>query len=101
MKPIVVEQGFHLLWKDVAQGSAKRLLRLLTSRMEPPVRAGVVLDLGHRIVVLLFSNHELASIGRHVLLRFRVADFKEISWRGIACFKEKTSLRTQMFPNTS
>ena len=34
LKPIVEEQGFHLLWKDIAQGSAKRLLLLLISWME-------------------------------------------------------------------
>lgn len=34
LKPIVVEQGFHLLGKDIAQGCAKHLLLVLTSWME-------------------------------------------------------------------
>src|SRR5260370_11834523 len=28
-----------------------------------------------------------------------MADFQEIAWGGITCFKEKTSLREQMFPD--
>src|SRR5204862_948717 len=32
---------------------------------------------------------------------FWTAKFEEIAWRGIACFKEKTSLREQMFPHAS
>src|SRR5450755_1336318 len=30
-----------------------------------------------------------------------MTDLQEIAWGGIACFKEKTSLRTQMFPDAS
>src|SRR5205807_7211152 len=59
LKPIVEEQSFHLLGIDIAQGSAMRLLHELTSWMVPLVGAGVVLDLGHGIVVLLLSDHEL------------------------------------------
>ncbi len=92
MKPIIEEQGFHLLGKDIAQGSAMRLLHVLISWMEKREMAGVVLNLGHGIVVLLFSDHELPSIRRRVLLRFWMADFQEIAWGRIACFKEKTSL---------
>ncbi len=62
LKPIVVEQGFHLLGKDIAQGRAMRLLHGLTSWMEKRGMAGAVLDLGHGIVVLLLSDHELPSI---------------------------------------
>src|SRR6266568_8682774 len=100
LKPIVVEQGFHLLGKDIAQGYAKRLLLLLTSWMEEREMAGVVLDLGHGIVVLLFGGHELPPIRHRVLRRIWMADFQEISWGGIACFKEKASLRVQMFPDS-
>src|SRR3989441_13345849 len=80
LKPIVEEQGFHLLGKDIAQGRAKRLLHVLTSWMEKREMAGVVLDLGHGIVVLLLSDHELPSIRGRVRLRFWMADFQEISW---------------------
>ena len=100
LKPIVEEQGFHLLGKDIAQGRAMRLLHVLTRLVEKREMAGVVLDLGHGIVVLLFSDHELPSIRGRVLLRFWMADFQEISWGGIACSKEKTSLRVQMFPDS-
>src|SRR5258707_3101206 len=99
LKPIVVEQGFHLLGKDIAQGHAKRLLLLLTSWMEKREMAGVVLDLGHGIVVLLFGGHELPPLTRRVLLRFWMADLQKNSWGGIACFKEKTSLSELMFPD--
>lgn len=50
----------------------------------------VTLSMGHGTVALLFSDHELPSIRRHELLRFWVADFQEIAWGGISCFKEKT-----------
>ena len=93
LKPIVVEQGFHLLGKDIAQGRVKRLLLAFASWMEKRKMAGIVLDLGHGIVVLLFSGYELPSIRGRVRLRFWVADFQKISWGGIACFEEKTSLR--------
>src|SRR5260221_14040213 len=99
LKPIVEEQGFHLLGKDIAQGRVKRLLLLLTSWMKEREMAGVVLDLGHGIVALLLSNHELPSIRGRVRISFWMADFQEISWGGIACFKKKTSLREQMFPD--
>src|SRR6266446_4432352 len=101
LKPIVEEQGFHLLVKDIAQGRAKRLFHVLTSWMEKREMADVVLDLGHGIVVLLFSSHELPSIRHRVLRRVWMADFQEISWGRIACFKEKTSLREHMFPDAS
>src|SRR6266566_1778119 len=100
LKPIVEEQGFHLLGKDIAQGYAQHLLSLLASWMEKCEMARVVLDLGHGIVVLLLSDHELSPIKRRVLLRFWTADFQEISWGGIACFKKKTSLQLQMFPDS-
>src|SRR5260221_12466055 len=61
--------------------------------MEEREMAGVVLDLRHGIVVLLFCGHELPSIRHRVLLRIWMANFQEISWGGIACFKEKTSLQ--------
>ena len=77
------------------------LLLLLTSWTEKREMAGVVLDLGNGIVVLLRSNHQLSSIRRRVLFPFWTAKFEEITWRGIACFKEKTSLREQMFPHAS
>src|SRR6266699_3107952 len=95
LKPIVEEQGFHLLGKDIAQGRVKRLLLLLASWMKEREMAGVVLDLGHGIVVLLLSNHEVSSIRGRVGISFWMADFQEISWGGIACFKKKTSLREQ------
>src|SRR5258708_1139481 len=63
--------------------------------------AGVVLDLGHGIIVLLFSDHELPSIRRRVLFPFWMEDFQEISWGGIARSKEKTSLQMHMFPHAS
>src|SRR5712692_8756715 len=100
LKPIVEEQGFHLLGKDIAQGYAQHLLSLLASWMEKREMARVVLDLGHGIVVLLLSDHELSPIRRRVRLRFWMADFQEISWGGIACFKEKTSLRVYMFSDS-
>src|SRR5581483_9212700 len=61
--------------------------------------ARVVLYLAHGIVVLLFRDHELPSIRRRVLLRFWMAHLLEIAQGGIARFKEKTSLREQMFPH--
>src|SRR5207302_7372171 len=97
---IVEEQGFHLLGKDIAQGYAQHLLSLLASWIDKREMEGVVLDLGHGIVVLLHSDHELPSIRGRVLLRFWTADFQEIAWGGIACFKEKTSLRAHMFPHS-
>src|SRR6266566_5875828 len=100
LKPIVEEQGFHLLGKDIAQGYAQHLLSLLASWMEKREMARVVLDLVHGIVMLLLSDHELPPIRGGVLLRFWTADFQEISWGGIACFKKKTSLRVHMFPHS-
>src|SRR5947209_1878543 len=99
LQPIVEEQGFHLLGKDIAQGRVKGLLLALTSWMEEREMAGVVLDLGHGIVVLLFGGHELPPIRHRVLPRFWMADLQEMAWGGIACFKEKTSLREHMFPD--
>lgn len=55
--------------------------------MEPLVQAGVVLDLGHGVVVLLFGDYELSSILRRELLRFWMAALQEIAWGGIARFK--------------
>ncbi len=69
MKSIVEEQGFHLLRKDIAQGRVKRLLLALASWMEKREMAGVVLDLRHGIVVLLFGGHELPPIRQRVLRR--------------------------------
>ncbi len=99
LKPIVEEQDFHLLRKDVAQGRAKRLLPALTSCIEEREMAGVVLDLGHSVVVLLFAGHQLPPIRQRILWRIGMEDVQEISWIGIACFEEKTSLRPQMFPD--
>src|SRR5713226_3405354 len=101
LKPIVEEQGFHLLGKDIAQGCVKRLRLALTSWMQKREMAGVVLDLGHGIVVLLFGGHELPPIRRRVLFPSWTAKFEKIMWGGIACFKEKTSLWKQMFPDAS
>src|SRR2546428_5252117 len=61
LQPIVEEQGFHLLGKDIAQGRAIRLLLVPASWMEKREMAGVVLNLGHGIEVLLLSNHEVPS----------------------------------------
>ena len=44
LQPIVVEQGFHLLGKDIAQGRVKRFLLALTCWMEEREMAGVVLE---------------------------------------------------------
>src|SRR5437588_7735962 len=99
MKPIVEEQGFYLLGKDIAQGYAQRLLSLLASWLKKREMAGVVLDLGHGIVVLLLSNHEVPSLRGRVRISFWMANFQQITWGGIACFKEKTSLWKQMFPD--
>src|SRR5688500_2373152 len=100
LKPIVEKQGFHLLWKDIAQGSAKHLLRALASWMDPPVRGGVVLDLGDGIVMLLFGDYQLPAIGQSVVLGLVVADLKEIAWRGIARFRDKTTLRLQVLQDS-
>src|SRR5260221_9319606 len=97
LKPIVEEQGFHLLGKDIAQGRVKRLFLALTSWMKKCEMAGFVLDLGYGIVVLLFSGHELPSIRHRVLRRGRGADFQAIAWGGTAWFKEETALRGHMF----
>src|SRR5437899_9478007 len=51
LKPTVEEQGFHLLGKDIAQGRVVRLFHMLTFWMEKRQMAGVVLDLGHGIVI--------------------------------------------------
>src|SRR5258706_4664829 len=101
LKTIVEEQGFYLLGKDIAQGYAQRLLSRLPSWLKKREMAGVVLDLGHGIVVLLLSNHEMPSIRSRVRISFWMANFQKITWGGIACFKEKTSLWKQMFPDTS
>jgi len=69
--------------------------------MEPLVIAGVVLDLSHGIVVLLFSDHELPAIRRRELLRFWVAYSQAILWGGIACLKEKPHLRVQMYADAN
>ena len=92
LKPIVEEQGFHLLGKDIAQGYAQRLLSRLPSWLKKREVAGVVLDLGHGLVVLLLSNHEVPSIRGRVRISFWMANFQKITWGGIACFKEKLSL---------
>lgn len=97
LKPIVEEQGFHLLGKDIAQGRVKGLLLALTYLVEKREMAGVVLDLGHGIVVLLFGDHQLPPVRQHVLRRIWMANFQEIARGRIACFKEKTSLWEQMF----
>lgn len=60
-----------------------------------------MLDLGHGIVVLRFSDHELSSIRRRVLFPFWMVDFQEILWGGIARSKEKTSLWMHMFSDAS
>src|SRR5258708_15071987 len=101
LKTIVEEQGFHLLGKDIAEGYAQRLVSRLPSWLKEREMAGVVLDLGHGIVVLLLSHHEVPSIRSRVLISFWMANFQKIAWGGIACFKEKTSLWKQMFPDTS
>ena len=61
LKPIVEEQGFYLLGKDIAQGYAQRLLSLLASWLKKREMAGVVLDLGHRIVVLLLRWRKMGT----------------------------------------
>src|SRR5260221_1967607 len=101
LKPIVIEQGFHLLRKDVAQSRTERLLLALTSCIEEREMAGVVLDLGQRVVVLLFAGQEVPPIRQRILRRIGMEDVQEISWIGIACFKEKTSLRLQMLADAS
>jgi hypothetical protein len=58
--------------------------------------AGVVLDLSHRIVVLLFTRHELPALRQRILVSVWMADLLEIAWGGIACFEEETALREQM-----
>src|SRR5258706_2376552 len=58
--------------------------------------AGVVLDLGHRIVVLLYARHELPAIRQRIRVSFWMADLLEIAWGGIACFEEETALWEQM-----
>ena len=97
LQPIVEEQGLHLLGENIAQVRVKRLLLALTSCMEKREMAGVVLDLGHGIVMLLLSDHELPSIRQRVLFSFWTTAFQEIVRGRIACFKEKTSLREQIF----
>src|SRR5438067_699731 len=82
LKPIVEEQGFHLLGKDIAQGYAQRLLVSLPSWLKKREMAGVVLDLGHGIVVLLLSNDELPCIRGRVLISSWMAYLQEISWGG-------------------
>ncbi len=47
------------------------------------------------------SDHIVSSIRQRVLLWFCIAGFKEISWGGMACSKEKTPLWVQMFPDAS
>src|SRR5712692_9320487 len=74
---------------------------MLTRLMEKREMAGFVLDLGHEIVVLLFSGHELPSIRQRVLRRVWMTDLQEIPWGGIACFKEKTALQVQVFADAS
>src|SRR6266704_3464371 len=101
LKPIVEEQGFHLLGKDIAQGCAKRLFLVLAVWMEPLVQERVVLNLCDRVVLLLLSDHIVSSIRHRILLWFGMAGFKEISWRGVACSKEETPLRVHMFPHSS
>src|SRR5258706_4520882 len=92
LKPIVEEQGFHLLGKDIAQGRVKRLFLALTSWMKKCEMAGFVLDLGYGIVVLLFSGHELPSIRHRVLRRLWGGVFKEIAGGGNAGFQQKKAL---------
>ena len=97
LQPIVEEQGLHLLGKNIAQVRVKRLLLLVPIWMEKREMAGVVLDLGQGIVVLLLRDHELPSIRQRVLFSFWTTAFQEIVRGRIARFKEKISLREQMF----
>ena len=46
LKPIVVEQGFHLLRIDIAQGRVQHLLFALACLVEEREMARVVLDSG-------------------------------------------------------
>ena len=101
LKSIVEEQGFHLSGKDIAQGDTQRLLFSLPFWLKKREMAGVVLDLGYEIIVLLLSNHEVPSIRGRVRISPWMANFQKITWGGIACFKEKTSLWKQMFPHAS
>jgi hypothetical protein len=75
LKPIVEEQGFYLSWKDIAQGYAQRLLVSLPSWLKKREMAGVVLDLGHGIVVLLLPDHQLPSVRQEVPGGIWVEDF--------------------------
>jgi len=52
-----------------------------------------------RIVLLLLTENILPSVRHGIRLWFWKASFKEIAWRGMACAKEKTPLRMQMFPH--
>src|ERR1051326_3817855 len=99
LKPIIEEQGFHLLGKDIAQGRAIRLLLLETFWRKPVFMEGVMLNLGNRVVLLLLTKPILPAIRQGVGLRFWEARFKEIAWRGMAGAKEETSLRGQVFPH--
>src|SRR5215472_4913091 len=99
LKPIVGEQGFHLLGKDIAQGPTILLLLLETFWREPVFLEGVVLNLRDRIVLLMLTDHILPSVRHGVRLWFRKASFKETAWRGMACSKEKTSLWMHTCPH--
>src|SRR5260370_33147365 len=57
LKPIVIEQGFHLLRKDVAQSRTERLLLALTSCTARGEMAGAVGDCCRSGAALLFSGH--------------------------------------------
>src|SRR5260370_31043808 len=59
LKPIVIEQGFHLLRKDVAQSRTERMLLAFTSSIEERAMAGGVPDSSKRAVVLLFAGREV------------------------------------------
>src|SRR5262245_14798147 len=99
LPPIVEKQGFHLLGKDIAQRGARRLLLAPPIWIEPLLIERIELDLGDGIVPLMPSTHLLPAIRHRVLLRFWVAGYKEVAWRGNARAKEKTALWSQMFPH--
>ena len=87
LKAVVEEQGFHLLWKDIAKSKTCRFLtRLLLSSLPISMQGvkGVVLDLSEMIILLVRGDYYLLAIRSRVGVLVGFPPFKEIIARGIA-----------------
>ncbi len=61
--------------------------------MDEHVLVGLVLELGNRIVQLLFGNPEFSTIGQQLYRPVRMAKLLEVLLGGVTGLEEKIALR--------